>query len=483
MTITQVQISTIKNVANGIAGLDASAAYAGKIAARVSVKDFGAVGDGVTDDLTAFNAALASLSAVGSSVGGEIIIPSGRYYLSGTWGIRKRVSIIGTNGGDQPTEAACALLFPKNVDGVRFFSVIDSGTGTDATNSRMVGIEVQALEKDTSGCGIKATTTVSIEHCFVRDFALHGIEFYGEPTTVGITDFWRADKIRVVNCGGHGLYSHGNDSQIGLASQVECIQNGGYGFYETSPYGSTYIACQAAGNDLGSFYNISATTYYGSQYIGCYVEFGNGQQPTFDHSTIVIGGTLQAVAGNACNLAYRYPGVFGLNVPEGHSHGWFVNNQEVARINPEKELSGLNRIAVGEGGTRLYSDKLHVFTTTAQESSVCLFDNPNGRVGAINTAGFSTSYNTASDYRLKSDVKPMRGALEKIALLNPVTFKWKNGDSGQGFIAHELQGVFPEAVTGEKDGELFQSIDPSFIIATMVAAVQELKCEIDAKRF
>lgn len=481
MNIKKVDISTLKNIPNGIAGLNSKGEFAGKIAGRVSVKDFGAVGDGVTDDLQAFNAAINSLSDSSSSVGGEIIVPSGQYYLSGTWEIKKRVTIIGTNGGDQPTTSACALLFPKDVDGIRFSSSLDSGTTTDSMNSRLVGIEVRAIENGTKGCGIKSTATVSIEHCFVRNFAEHGIEFHGEPVTVGVADFWRVDKVRIVTCGGHGLYSHGNDSQIGVASQVECIENGGYGFYETSPYGSTYIACQAAGNKSGSYYNISAATYYGSQYIGCYVEFGNGQNAEFDHSTIVIGGTLQAVAGGACNIASRYPGVFGLNVPTGHNHGWFVNNQEVARINPEKELSGLSKIAVGEYGTRLYPDQLHVFAAGVQESSVCLFDNPNGRVGSINTQGFSTSYNTASDYRLKSEVKPMVGALAKISKLNPVTFKWKNGNCGQGFIAHELQEVFPEAVTGEKDGEQFQSIDPSFIIATLVSAVKELEDKVNNK--
>jgi hypothetical protein len=74
----------------------------------------------------------------------------------------------------------------------------------------------------------------------------------------------------------------------------------------------------------------------------------------------------------------------------------------------------------------------------------------------------------------------MTGALAKIALLKPVTYKWKsNGANGQGFIAHELQEVSPDCVTGEKDAvredgvPIYQGVDTSFLVATLTAAIQE----------
>jgi len=109
-------------------------------------------------------------------------------------------------------------------------------------------------------------------------------------------------------------------------------------------------------------------------------------------------------------------------------------------------------------------------------------------VGSISTNGSSsTSYTTSSDYRLKEDVQAMQGALATIAKLKPVTFKWKaDGSRGQGFIAHELQSVVPDCVTGEKDrvdneGNIVpQGVDTSFLVATLTAAIQELKAENDA---
>jgi hypothetical protein len=107
--------------------------------------------------------------------------------------------------------------------------------------------------------------------------------------------------------------------------------------------------------------------------------------------------------------------------------------------------------------------------------------------GSISTNGTTTSYNVSSDYRLKEDIQPMIGALATVAKLKPVTYKWKsNGSDGQGFIAHELQAVVPDCVTGEKDaidenGDIKpQGIDTSFLVATLTAAIQELKAEVDA---
>jgi hypothetical protein len=102
------------------------------------------------------------------------------------------------------------------------------------------------------------------------------------------------------------------------------------------------------------------------------------------------------------------------------------------------------------------------------------------QTGSITTDGTTTAYVTTSDYRLKEDIAPMTGALAKVALLKPVTYKWNsNGSNGQGFIAHELAEVCPDAVIGEKDavdaeGNLqYQGIDTSFLVATLTAAIQE----------
>ncbi len=110
------------------------------------------------------------------------------------------------------------------------------------------------------------------------------------------------------------------------------------------------------------------------------------------------------------------------------------------------------------------------------------------RTGTISATGTTTAYNTSSDYRLKKDVQPMTNALTTVSALKPVTFKWKlDGSSGQGFIAHELAEIVPEAVSGEKDGldkngnPNYQGVDVSFLVATLTAAIQELNAKVEAQ--
>ena len=106
------------------------------------------------------------------------------------------------------------------------------------------------------------------------------------------------------------------------------------------------------------------------------------------------------------------------------------------------------------------------------------------RVGTTN----AVTYASASDYRLKENIAQMTGALEKVAQLKPVTYNWKNGgEAADGFIAHELAEVCPSAVVGEKDAvdadgnPKYQSIDTSFLVATLTAAIQEAKALIDTQ--
>ena len=119
------------------------------------------------------------------------------------------------------------------------------------------------------------------------------------------------------------------------------------------------------------------------------------------------------------------------------------------------------------------------------DGSIVSFYRDTTNVGNIAVSTTATAYYTSSDYRLKENVAPMTGALETISKLKPVTYRWKNAQiNAQGFIAHELQDVFPEAVSGKKDGvdkegnPEYQAIDTSFVVATLTKAVQELLAKV-----
>jgi hypothetical protein len=125
------------------------------------------------------------------------------------------------------------------------------------------------------------------------------------------------------------------------------------------------------------------------------------------------------------------------------------------------------------------------FNRITSDGQVVIFRRQNNSVGSVSVTTTTTTYNTSSDYRLKENIAPMTGALEKVAALKPVTYKWKvDGSSGEGFIAHELAEVCSHAVSGEKDAvdadgnPQYQGIDVSFLVATLTAAIQEQQAMI-----
>ena len=70
-----------------------------KLAETISVKDFGAVGDGTTDDTTAIQAAINfAATAVSGSTGAVVYFPTGTYMISTTINMPNRVGLQGANG-------------------------------------------------------------------------------------------------------------------------------------------------------------------------------------------------------------------------------------------------------------------------------------------------------------------------------------------------------------------------------------------------
>jgi hypothetical protein len=136
----------------------------------------------------------------------------------------------------------------------------------------------------------------------------------------------------------------------------------------------------------------------------------------------------------------------------------------------------------GQWGTALFIRR----NTGVGTGAVAEFNYDGTTTGTIGITATTTAYNTSSDYRLKENVQPMTGALAKVAALKPCAYTWKaDGSNGQGFIAHELAEVVPDAVTGEKDavnedGSIKpQGIDTSFLVATLTAAIQEQQAMIE----
>ena len=114
--------------------------------------------------------------------------------------------------------------------------------------------------------------------------------------------------------------------------------------------------------------------------------------------------------------------------------------------------------------------------------SFMVFDYNTSTVGSIFPNGTTgVNYNTTSDYRLKAEVSVPAGFAAKLEALKVREYIWKSAPqapSEYGFFAHELQAVWPQAVTGEKDGEVPQQVDYGRVTPLLLGALQEALAKI-----
>ncbi len=110
------------------------------------------------------------------------------------------------------------------------------------------------------------------------------------------------------------------------------------------------------------------------------------------------------------------------------------------------------------------------------------------QIGSIVMNGTTgVTYGETSDYRLKENVIEITNALDRVSKLKPSRFNFitEKDRTVDGFLAHEVQDIVPEAVVGVKDqvdenrNPKYQSIDKSKLVPLLVGAIQELKAEIE----
>jgi hypothetical protein len=168
-----------------------------------------------------------------------------------------------------------------------------------------------------------------------------------------------------------------------------------------------------------------------------------------------------------------------------------------------------------DGAANTAQTSSNIISTQASDSSGATryhlsFTKANGTttLGRITTNNFATTYTTSSDYRLKEDLVEITGATAKVLSIPTRNFRWVGSDvRTDGFLAHELAPIVPDAVVGEKDGmttptlylegeELpegvsvgdikvasvpdYQSIDQSKLVPLLVKTIQELEARITA---
>lgn len=259
----------------------ARATYGG---VETNVKDFGAVGDGVTDDYQAFRDAIDSFSAPGIAFGGRLIVPRGEYRLSQTLSIDKQIHMLGESGG---ANFPGSVLRPNGgVTGIMVERYSSSASGGPGDFSVFEHIAVHPLDKSgaTAHCfHVKAQAT--FRSCMAWGASGDGFHIQGSLPLA--PDLWHLDECFAQENDGHGYFFQGGDANAGVAHRCTATTNGGWGFYDSSFLGNTFVACHTDANVLGPYTCIQTTAQ--SLFLGCYSE---GDQPpsVFSTNAMCIGG-------------------------------------------------------------------------------------------------------------------------------------------------------------------------------------------------
>ena len=289
----------------------------------------------------------------------------------------------------------------------------------------------------------------------------------------------------------HGGAGNNAQSKPGLQHQLLLMMNGttkfaaGNGMWTSgnATIEGTMVANQISLKSGASEY-LAVSSYSGSSYIygsssGSTIYFG---QPATWAQNIQVSGDARISGRLAVNTSTVVGSAINVEVP--------ITNSGVGsdfRISTGSGY-GMRNLSVeipGYGsGIKIYSP-----TSSGVDNGAMTFYQQTTTVGGITINTSSTSFNTTSDYRLKENREDISDAIERVKELKPIKFNWikEPGESKvDGFYAHELAEVVPEAVTGEKDAldwegnPEYQAIDQAKIVPLLTAALQQAIDKIEA---
>jgi len=216
-----------------------------------------------------------------------------------------------------------------------------------------------------------------------------------------------------------------------------------------------------------------------------YIQVTEGASPTLYLNRLTSDGSIINLYKDG--TAVGNIGTFGgTTYYASNSHGFLINGTQIEPSNntggrldntvdigsPSYRFKNLLLSGTAYIGTTSGGGTLNVLATGSDTANWCqryyttgtastlyvvdFIDYQGQRVGYItnNPVGNTTSYVTSSDYRLKENVDYTWDATTRLKQLKPARFNWIRDESNtlvDGFLAHEVEGIVPEAISGEKD--------------------------------
>ena len=295
------------------------------------------------------------------------------------------------------------------------------------------------------------------------------------PTVSGTTNY--LPKFTGTSTLGNSLiWDNGTNVGIGNTNTTYTFDVTGTGRFTGALTGTSATFSSSVGiNGASTSYPLNVS---GAASNGQFVVVSNVTGTGYGYNYVANQGSLQSLWGSESSGSF-----IGTNT--NHYFYFLTNGTERMRITGDGYIIG-GRTSTGTYTSRFTAQVISgnfsyysICDSTSTGVSHIGFENPNGLVGQITTNSTSTSYNTSSDYRLKQDLKDYNG-LDLVSKIKTYDYEWKTDNTrSYGVIAHELQEIIPQAVVGDKDGEMMQGVDYSKLVPILIKAIQEQQKQID----
>ncbi len=410
-TWVSLSVGDLTEINNSINQLSKAIGELGSAVSVINVKDYGAMGDGVTDDQSAIQAAV---NAAVEQGGGTVYLPRGRYVLKSYIAWESNVSLIGDGVGQ-------SILLPTSDEAVLGFSAIEYDRDKYGTNSPITNCAFREFEIDGSGLSVSAVSPrgkgiflIGVKDCIfenilIRETCATGL---GIDALVSVL----IDKVTCINCG-RTWVPQTSEQNIGCA---------GIGI------GTNMIA--------GECFTISNCIVRGCGNMGIFLEDQTLAYPMREQSAIITG----CIVENGKNVGIGVRGVKNLlvtgNISRNNKHG--------------VEFSRKNENIVVEGN-QIYENEYGVFDNSVSLDGI---DIVNNKIEKNTTAGIRYTNTTTLGTGIKQNV-----LLKNNHIRNDVTGAWFTGNNQDLSIIDNLfdgntVGVRVDTGTALEDAYVMQNI-------------------------
>ena len=214
------------------------------------------------------------------------------YAFARTIVLQKPVTLRGGGPGGRSTYASY-LTFPADTTGIQIKSSGGVAPNFRGDNVLIEDLVLVSLGSSTTGYGVLMQGRAKLENLWITNFGSHGcavIASTGDTPSTNANIFW-LERVASTSNKGHGIYIDGADANAGTIISCDASSNLGWGFYDASFLGNTFIGCHTDANILGSYYvdDVNAR----SMFLGCYHEGGQPLPDMGASRSMWLGGLVE----------------------------------------------------------------------------------------------------------------------------------------------------------------------------------------------